>query len=192
MKIRIILTTLAALAAAFTLHGQGTGGDGDSGDTALNSIVTGDGLSIVKQEASVDFPEQTIEADGLSSMTKTTNVEINDLRGTNSTITVAATLTPLTGQDTSTTNKIRGTRIIAGNFSDTGTGELNNTANITPSNEVAIAENGAASTTENSFVHAEAMLNRHFSFDITITADAMDLNSAESGTYQGNIALTIN
>jgi hypothetical protein len=192
MKIRIIITTLAALAATFSLHGQGTGGDTDSGNTTLNSIVTGDGLSIVTQEASVTFPEQTIGADGLSSMTETTNVEINDLRGTNSTITVEAVLTPLTGTDTSTTDKIRGTRIIAGNFDDTGTGELDNAEGITASAEVAITEDGAASTTESSFVSTVAMLNRHFSFDITITADAMDLNNAESGNYAGEIALTIN
>lgn len=177
MKIRTILTTLAALAATFSLHGQDY-----TGNWKLTSTINAGSLSITTADDTVDLGSQDIADDGVAATTGTVDIAVKDLRGSHSPITISATLTPLTCDNTDPANKVRGTQISAGNTSGDDTG--------ISTNDLAIAEDGTQ-TTESNFVAAEEMVNRFFGFTITVTAYAMSRHTAVSGNYTGNILLEI-
>jgi hypothetical protein len=178
MKFRTIITTLAALAATFSLHGQ------DTGNWELTSTIDAGTLEITTADDIVTLGVQEITSSGVTETSNTVDISVEDLRGSNSPITISATLSPLKGTNTNPANKVRGTQISAGNF----TGDTNGTLDST---NLAIAEDGSE-TTQANFVTATEMVNRFFGFTITVTADAMSRHTAVSGNYTGNILLQIN
>lgn len=144
-----------------------------SGSTLVMQVVSDGGITLVCPTA-VQMPTQSVLSNGNSayfnSVSETYPIEIQDVRGTSSPITVSAAVDALTNGMVS-----RATTLSVDSLSGESTGV-----------------SGSSVSGSGTLITAASSVNRQFGATLRVTAGALSGASAQSGTYTGSVVLTVN
>lgn len=177
MKNRIVIIATAALFGGALAHAGDT-------TTEFSHIVNGDGIMIASPSTHGLGNVQSIQgAAGEDAVIPAVTgdpftVQILDRQGVDTTLKVDAEVNPLTNG----TGNVRDTTVVARNAGGTNSAGVNfKDATTVNTAATAIAD----------FVTTESLINRSFSFQVSITAEELNGQFAEAGTYEGSIVLTV-